>query len=512
MKLNKFFMLGLAGLAFAACSNDDELGNGLPDDNTPKTLIVSIKGLGDASTRATMDAGGAIWTEDANAAAAQGNIQNLAFFFTDAAGAVKYKYQISKEMPDGTEEAAAQANTKKWSALFGTTGAKFVGLTGVSAVHIVANAIFDTDEFKDIANISSLNTTLAQQAPSIVRNAVVYVGSDKEVLKAVHTEPAAATEEITLEGADKEGSLYYNAVVELKPIISRIQITSIKVQTTGKILFPAEVTTAGGVEAAKEAYAIPWENFKPVLHGIYLNRFADSFNDLLGEHKDMKDTDTYVDTIKDGTWSVGGTDKKTEAAYINYNSDSGEYGTLLPYVDASIIDGIAELIPTATENAQQKCIAFNVLVPFATDAKADATTGVAGSDIANPTIHFQFDKDMTPDYAILAPTMADGDAIEADSNDETFVEAYTKEIASLTTDYTLPTTDEYLFANINKLYSDTEKEVELELQPGKIYNMEVLITPVNMSIDLRVPKSYNVVVKVSVVPFKAVNIYPGLDE
>lgn len=26
MKLNKFFMLGLAGLAFAACSNEDEVG------------------------------------------------------------------------------------------------------------------------------------------------------------------------------------------------------------------------------------------------------------------------------------------------------------------------------------------------------------------------------------------------------------------------------------------------------------------------------------------------------
>ena len=512
MKLNKFFMLGLAGLAFAACSNDDELGNGLPDDNTPKTLIVSIKGLGDASTRATMDAGGAIWTEDANAAAAQGNIQNLAFFFTDAAGAVKYKYQISKELLDGTEEAAAQANTKKWSALFGTTGAKFVGLTGVSAVHIVANAIFDTDEFEKITNISSLNTTLAQQAPSIARNAVVYVGSDKEVLKEVHAEPADATEEITLEGADNEGSLYYNAVVELKPIISRIQITSIEVKTTGQILVPDEETTAGGIIATKDKYAIPWENFKPVLHGIYLNRFADSFNDLLGTHKDMKDTDTYVNTIKDGTWSVGGTDKKTEAAYIDYDSDvEDDYGTLLPYVDASITNGIAELIPTAAAGEQQKCIAFNVLVPFATDAKAGAD-GVAGSDIANPTIHFQFGKYMTPAYNISAPTMANGDAIGADSNDDKFVKAYTEQIASLTTDYTLPTTDEYLFANINKLYSDAEKEVELELQPGKIYNMEVLITPVNMSIDLRVPKSYNVVVKVSVVPFEEANIYPGLDE
>ena len=29
MKLNKFFMLGLAGLAFAACSNEENSGNNL---------------------------------------------------------------------------------------------------------------------------------------------------------------------------------------------------------------------------------------------------------------------------------------------------------------------------------------------------------------------------------------------------------------------------------------------------------------------------------------------------
>ena len=44
MKLNKYFMLGLAGLAFAACSNEDGLpGNG--DDGSAKSLIISISGI-----------------------------------------------------------------------------------------------------------------------------------------------------------------------------------------------------------------------------------------------------------------------------------------------------------------------------------------------------------------------------------------------------------------------------------------------------------------------------------
>lgn len=41
MKLNKFFMLGLAGLAFAACSNEDEVGNDLSQNS--KTITVRLK-------------------------------------------------------------------------------------------------------------------------------------------------------------------------------------------------------------------------------------------------------------------------------------------------------------------------------------------------------------------------------------------------------------------------------------------------------------------------------------
>ena len=165
MRLNKYFMLGLAGLAFAACSNDDDASISTDDSN--KTLIVSIKGLDGASTRADISNGGNIWEGDENATVAQGNIQKLAFFFTDGTGSVKYRYQISKTLEENADEAEKEANTAKWNALFDTNGAKFVGLTGVTAVHIVANAIFETDEFKNITNINSLNTTLQQQKPSI---------------------------------------------------------------------------------------------------------------------------------------------------------------------------------------------------------------------------------------------------------------------------------------------------------------------------------------------------------
>lgn len=84
MKMNKFFMLGLAGLAFAACSNEDEVTGGLPDGNgvvtvkivTPESLTKamptelpdgsttsgSIKVVGDITIALDADEGGTTHT------------------------------------------------------------------------------------------------------------------------------------------------------------------------------------------------------------------------------------------------------------------------------------------------------------------------------------------------------------------------------------------------------------------------------------------------------------------
>lgn len=66
MKLNRFFMLGLAGLAFTACSNEDELGNG----NIEGTGMVEIsiqspatKSIQTGTTGNTVIVGGTITVE-----------------------------------------------------------------------------------------------------------------------------------------------------------------------------------------------------------------------------------------------------------------------------------------------------------------------------------------------------------------------------------------------------------------------------------------------------------------
>ena len=68
MKLNKYFMLGLAGLAFAACSNEDE-GNDILTKGT-KQISVTISTGSYGQTKA-----GSGWTEDADKAIKPQNIK-----------------------------------------------------------------------------------------------------------------------------------------------------------------------------------------------------------------------------------------------------------------------------------------------------------------------------------------------------------------------------------------------------------------------------------------------------
>lgn len=88
MKLNKYFMLGLAGLAFAACSNEDGLpGNG--DDGESKTLVISISGISSgAGTKATGVTDP--WSKDDGDGV--NNIKSLTLLFTNADGIVQYSY------------------------------------------------------------------------------------------------------------------------------------------------------------------------------------------------------------------------------------------------------------------------------------------------------------------------------------------------------------------------------------------------------------------------------------
>lgn len=81
MKLNKYFMLGLAGLAFAACSNEDEVGNDLSQNS--KTITVKIE-TGGYTTRAS---GNEAWTNGANNQS-QITVNTVTLYLLDKDGAI----------------------------------------------------------------------------------------------------------------------------------------------------------------------------------------------------------------------------------------------------------------------------------------------------------------------------------------------------------------------------------------------------------------------------------------
>lgn len=82
MKLNKFFMLGLAGLAFAACSNEDEVGNDLSQNS--KTITVKIE-TGGYTTRASGDEA---WTDGTNNNQSPITVNTVTLYLLDKDGAI----------------------------------------------------------------------------------------------------------------------------------------------------------------------------------------------------------------------------------------------------------------------------------------------------------------------------------------------------------------------------------------------------------------------------------------
>ena len=468
MKMNKYFMLGLAGLAFAACSNEEDAIVGGDADN--KTMIVSIAGIG-ADTKAATP--GDKWSEDTDA---KDNISSLTLFFTDANGVIKYKYDA-----DETDK------EDEWNGLFGT-GLKFVGLSGVTAVHAIANDAAAAS-LAVYGNINTLKTAYADQGLSIAKTGVVYVGSDKDITP-FNPEPAQpeTMPEVTV---GEEGKFYYSAEVKLKPIISRIQINSINVVTSGSTKF--------GPDNEQDKYTLSWSSFKPVLNGIYLNNIATEFTDFAGEVNDLSKNTTYLQTIANGTWTLDGSNMTDDAAYVSFTSP--DYGTLLSYGTENATN--PEIVTTPLTIDDGKCIAFNVFVPLDVEDADNEMDEWASTN--NPTIHFQFAKDVTGYTA--TPSLTAGGQLTPEDN--AFIAIAEENLA-----YQLPQVADggYLFANITELHETSVDGALLQMQAGKIYNMDVEISPVNMTIDLDNPQSYNVVVKVTVLPFTKENIYPSLGE
>lgn len=110
MRMNKFFMLGLAGLAFAACSNEeDAVNNSFPEG----TGVVSVKLINPALSRTITDPTGG--TAGTTTIAIDGNLTVSLYEASDVTGGVPNEGATPKTITIAADEVSNTTALKFWN-------------------------------------------------------------------------------------------------------------------------------------------------------------------------------------------------------------------------------------------------------------------------------------------------------------------------------------------------------------------------------------------------------------
>lgn len=184
MKTAKMFLVALAALSMAACSNNDEIP-GVENDGT-KSVALRLDGLA-SSTRAVGDA----------QSAREIALSNLTVYFTDGANILAKK-------------SLSTSNTTEWEELT-TTGHVFHQLPStVTQVQIVGNSASKTITE---TNVTALKGSVLKAAGEQTFTNVTLFGEDTSL-----TESAEGDEHV---------EKIYTATVDLKPLVARFEIGNI---------------------------------------------------------------------------------------------------------------------------------------------------------------------------------------------------------------------------------------------------------------------------------------------
>lgn len=187
MKLNKFFMLGLAGLAFAACSNDDAEETAL--SNVKKSVTLSIANMETPGSRST---GTATATEDAVA-----DVDDLTVLFVAGDDIVDHKSLKDVAAVNDNEYTFHQVdNSVKKVAIVG----HYAGVEAEKSLSALVTKL------KDVA---SQQSTLENIYVYGVSNQWNEIGDCKD------------------EETGVVSKLYDAGTIEVKPFVARVEITKI---------------------------------------------------------------------------------------------------------------------------------------------------------------------------------------------------------------------------------------------------------------------------------------------
>ncbi len=291
MKLNKYFMLGLVGLAFTACSNDEDVSGGNEREEGNVRITLS---LGKASTKSM----------SASAANLYNHIDptNVEVAFYNAQGT----YVAMPEKVPGAGAAGADydnkaAITEAFTTLAngnGTTHSQSLLLKGIPAsasqIYIVTNnpGAIATSSLK--AAKESVVTLRSQSNATVDGSSVMFSGQNA-TMTGLGTLPQSPNTAAT----DTEDAVY-NVTVQLIPVPSRVEIQNVRA---------LEGTSTGDEWLGKAI-----DEF--TVEGFYINRFYPQ-GQLDGTQGDEEDR---IDNGSDVT-------KYTSTAYgsITYDGQPRNY-------------------------------------------------------------------------------------------------------------------------------------------------------------------------------------------
>ena len=487
MKFYQFIaMSAMAALAITGCNkNETEAPVDTDPDAGVKEITIAINGAGMTKSAVSPVPG---WNEGYA-------ISKYDIYFTSASGVIKYAYTLDA---DGEHSDA-------YSSLNSGKGIRFVGLTEVSQVYVVANS--SEVALSENSNISSLTAELENFGGDKAKTDILYVGGDKD-LTPIANEPADDVD-ITI-GEGEMASQYYTAEIYLRPVISRLEIGGIHVVTAD----------SKDVELDGVTYKIRWSGFQPKLVGIYMSNVYGKLSPMVPD-VDEGFARPVNAQITNGAWNTSIEDAtgsevfnfgeapnmNTEKVlyYSNYNNgydnlfnpESGLRGVNYYYFNGQ-----------AAEADPKTCVPFNFFVPFDVEdntmPEEDATAVWGeGNTLTQPAIHFQFDfSDIIGDGGYSYEVY---DAEGAKVEDEDIIARLTSRI-----NFNDLTSDHFYYANIVEFRNG---DGAVAITPNTIYKMkDVEINPFNITTGTIAPgDDYNIIVRVTPIKYVLKDVIPGFD-
>lgn len=267
MKTAKMFLVALAALSMAACSNNDEIP-GVENDGT-MSMYLKFEGL---STGTTTRATGAAETAGAI------SFDNITVYFADGSGVIQKTETLNDEADDWT--------------MIGTTGHIFHKIpNSVNQVYVVGNA-----EGKSLPTVTPKTTNISQVKSAALKVAgeqdfdnVILFGEDTQI-----TPVADGSHEV----GEETHEYLYEAEVNLAPFVSRFEVKGIQCENLSNSKYK-----------------------KIVLEAIGLMDYNNQFTLGGGKSEEMTITNVLEpgSTAEEGKYIFGETSDTSNGEYTNYS-------------------------------------------------------------------------------------------------------------------------------------------------------------------------------------------------